>query len=59
MLTEQLSDVMYDRLGRTAPVIEIPDAWHHVMLLRPLALITALRTLLADWDHSRPVESPH
>jgi pimeloyl-ACP methyl ester carboxylesterase len=59
MLTEQLSDVMYDRLGRTAPVIEIPDAWHHVMLLRPLALVTALRTLLADWDHSRPVESAH
>ena len=43
---------MYDRLGRAAPVIEIPDAGHHVMLDQPLALITGLRTLLSDWDHS-------
>ena len=24
------------------------------MLDQPLSLLTALRTLLADWDHSRP-----
>jgi len=45
---------MYDRLGRLAPVIEIPAAGHHVMLDQPLALITGIRTLLSDWDHSRP-----
>ncbi len=54
ILSEQMSQVMYDRLGRAAPVIEIPDAGHHVMLDQPIALVTALRTLLSDWDHSRP-----
>ena len=43
-----------DRLGRVAPVIEIPTAGHHVMLDQPIALVTALRTLLSDWDHSVP-----
>lgn len=56
ILSEQMSKVMYDRLGRVAPVIEIPDAGHHVMLDRPLALVSALRTLLCDWEHSRPAE---
>ena len=50
----QMSEVMYDRLGRVAPLIEIPAAGHHVMLDQPIALIAALRTLLSDWDHSRP-----
>jgi hypothetical protein len=35
-------------------VVEIPEAGHHLMLDQPLSLLTALRTLLADWDHSRP-----
>lgn len=50
----EISDVMYDRLGRVAPVIEIPAAGHHIMLDQPIALIAALRTLLSDWDHSLP-----
>jgi pimeloyl-ACP methyl ester carboxylesterase len=45
---------MYDDLGRNAPVIEIPQAGHHAMLDQPLLLLTAVRTLLADWDHSDP-----
>ncbi|GGM89730.1 alpha/beta fold hydrolase [Dactylosporangium sucinum] len=58
ILSQQMSEVMYDRLGRAAPVIEIPDAGHHIMLDQPLALATALRTLLADWDHSQPSTGP-
>ena len=58
ILSPQMSAVMYDRLGRLAPVIEIPAAGHHVMLDQPLALITGIRTLLSDWDHSRPAR-PH
>ena len=54
IVSVQMSEVMYDRLGRAAPVIEIPAAGHHVMLDQPIALIAALRTLLSDWDHSRP-----
>jgi hypothetical protein len=54
MVSTEMSDVMYDRLGRVAPVIEIPAAGHHVMLDQPIALVAAIRTLLSDWDHSLP-----
>jgi pimeloyl-ACP methyl ester carboxylesterase len=57
ILSAEMSDLIYDRLGRIAPVIEIPVAGHHVMLDQPIALVAALRTLLSDWDHSRPVEA--
>jgi pimeloyl-ACP methyl ester carboxylesterase len=56
ILSRQMSEVMYDRLGRLAPVIEIPAAGHHVMLDQPIALVTGIRTLLSDWDHSRPAK---
>ena len=54
IVTPQTSELMYDRLGHRAPLIEIPAAGHHVMLDHPIALVTGLRTLLADWEHSTP-----
>lgn len=30
--------------------VEIPDAWHHVMLDQPLAFVAALRALMAGWE---------
>lgn len=50
----QMTEVMYDKLGRRAPVIEIPAAGHHVLLDYPIALVTGIRTLLSDWEHSLP-----
>ena len=41
-------------VGRVAPVVELPETGHHGMLDQPLVLTTAIRTLLADWDHSTP-----
>jgi len=35
------------------PVVEIPNARHHIMLDEPLALVTALRTQLANWEAPR------
>jgi pimeloyl-ACP methyl ester carboxylesterase len=58
MVSTEMSDVMYDRLGRVAPVIEIPAAGHHVMLDQPIALVAAIRTLLSNWDHSLPITGP-
>ena len=40
------------KLGRSAPVVEIPQAQHHIMLDQPLAFVAALRALLMDWNHS-------
>ena len=54
IVTEDIGAYMFDRLGRVTPVIEIPEAGHHAMLDQPLILLTALRALLADWDHSDP-----
>lgn len=54
LVTEDIGAYMYELLGRVNPVIEIPEAGHHLMLDQPLLLMTALNTLLADWDHSEP-----
>ena len=45
---------MYEVLGRLAPVVSIPEAHHHLQVDQPLAFVAALRTLLADWNHSFP-----
>jgi pimeloyl-ACP methyl ester carboxylesterase len=54
LVTADIGRFMYNELGRVTPVIELPEAGHHAMLDQPLILLTALRTLLADWDHSEP-----
>ena len=54
LVTPEIGAFMFEKLGRVSPVIEIPEAGHHAMLDQPLILLTALRTLLGDWDHSEP-----
>jgi pimeloyl-ACP methyl ester carboxylesterase len=54
LVTKDIGAEMYEALGRVAPIVEIPEAGHHAMLDQPLILLTALRTLVADWDHSDP-----
>jgi pimeloyl-ACP methyl ester carboxylesterase len=50
----ETSEYMVELLNRNAPLVEIPQAHHHLMLDQPLAFIAALRALLADWEHSVP-----
>jgi hypothetical protein len=45
---------MYDLMGRVSPMVTIPEAHHHLLLDQPLSLVSSLRTLLADWEHSVP-----
>jgi hypothetical protein len=52
LVSRDIGDYMYEQLGRVAPIVEVPLAWHHVMLDQPIALLTGLRALLADWEHS-------
>ncbi len=54
LMPPEIGDYMFNLLGRAAPVVEIPQAKHHVLLDQPLALVAALRALLADWNHSTP-----
>jgi pimeloyl-ACP methyl ester carboxylesterase len=48
LVTQDIGTLMYELLGRVAPIIEIPLAGHHMMLDQPLPLIAALRTIRAD-----------
>jgi len=59
LVTPEIGKVMYEALGRVAPVVEMPLAGHHMMLDQPLLLVTALRALLADWEHSVPFPRQH
>jgi pimeloyl-ACP methyl ester carboxylesterase len=54
LVSRDIGEYMYEQLGRVAPVFEVPLAWHHVMLDQPIALVTGVRALLADWEHSTP-----
>lgn len=52
LVSADMATQIYELLGRAAPIVKIPLAGHHVMLDQPLALVTGLRTLLGDWEHS-------
>jgi pimeloyl-ACP methyl ester carboxylesterase len=54
VVPEDTADYMYGLMGRNAPVVSIPQAYHHLTLDQPLAFVASLRTLLADWEHSIP-----
>ncbi len=54
LMPDDVGDYMQELLGNQVPFISIPHARHHVMLDQPLAFVSALRTLLAEWDHSQP-----
>jgi len=54
LVTPDIGEYMYELMHRNAPVVEIPQAYHHMMLDQPLSLLAAVRALLADWEHSVP-----
>jgi pimeloyl-ACP methyl ester carboxylesterase len=54
LMPPEIGAYMFNLLGKAAPVVDIPEAQHHVMLDQPLAFVAALRALLADWEHSLP-----
>jgi pimeloyl-ACP methyl ester carboxylesterase len=51
----ETGEYMYELLERNSPLVEIPEAHHHLFLDQPLAFVAALRALLADWEHSTPL----
>ncbi len=54
LFTQEIADFMFRVLDESVPFVAIPDAQHHLFLDQPLAFVSALRTLLAEWRHSRP-----
>lgn len=49
LVSRDTADYMSELMGPQAPIVEIPEAQHHVMLDQPLAFVAALRTLLDGW----------
>ncbi len=43
-----------DQIPASAPRIVIPDSEHHIMVDQPLALVAAMRTILAVWPRVGP-----
>jgi pimeloyl-ACP methyl ester carboxylesterase len=48
---------MHELMDKKSPIINVPEAHHHIMVDQPMALISALRSLIIDWDHSKPAKS--
>ncbi len=49
LVSRDTADYMSELMGPEAPIVEIPDAQHHVMLDQPIAFVAALRTMLDTW----------
>jgi pimeloyl-ACP methyl ester carboxylesterase len=54
LFTQDIADYMFEVLDSSVPFVAIPEADHHLFLDQPLAFVSGLRTLLAEWRHSRP-----
>ena len=49
LVSRDTAAFMSSLMGPDAPVVEIPEARHHVMLDQPLAFVATIRTLLDGW----------
>jgi len=54
LFSQDIADYMFKVLDESVPFVGIPEAQHHLFLDQPLAFISSLRTLLAEWRHSKP-----
>jgi pimeloyl-ACP methyl ester carboxylesterase len=54
VLPRETADFMVGLAPGTVPLVEIPEAHHHLMFDQPLSFLVALRALLADWQCSEP-----
>ncbi|WP_423458412.1 alpha/beta fold hydrolase [Ottowia sp. VDI28] len=53
-LDDSVRRFCYETFTGVLPMVEIPNARHHIMLDEPLALVTALRTQLSNWETRSP-----
>ena len=56
LVSRETASYMSSLMGPRAPVVEVPEARHHVMLDQPLAFIAALRMLLDGWMRNEQAE---
>jgi pimeloyl-ACP methyl ester carboxylesterase len=49
LVSREMAEEMAGLVAGGLPVVDLPDAGHHPVFDRPLALVTGIRTLLAFW----------
>lgn len=49
LVSRDTAAYMSSLMGPQAPVVEVPEAEHHVMLDQPIAFVAAVRMLLESW----------
>jgi pimeloyl-ACP methyl ester carboxylesterase len=49
LFTPEVKSYMREAFGAKIPLVEIPDAYHHVLLDQPIALAAAIRAQVANW----------
>jgi pimeloyl-ACP methyl ester carboxylesterase len=49
LVSRNTASYMSRLMGPAGPIVEVPEAQHHVMLDQPLAFVAALRMLLENW----------
>lgn len=54
LVSRGTASYMSSLMGPHAPIVEVPEAQHHVMLDQPLAFVAALRMLLDAWIRAEP-----
>jgi pimeloyl-ACP methyl ester carboxylesterase len=52
LVNDEAADYIAGLMGPEAPIIEIPQAHHHIMLDQPLAFVAAVRALFEAWQRS-------
>lgn len=56
VLPRETAEYMVGLVPGAVPLVEIPEAHHHLMFEQPIAFVVALRALLAEWRCSRRLE---
>ncbi|HBE91870.1 MAG TPA: alpha/beta hydrolase [Gammaproteobacteria bacterium] len=49
ILDSEAAVKMCGAFGGTATLVDIPQAYHHIMIDQPLELVSVIRTVLAEW----------
>ena len=57
LVSRETASYMSSLMGPRAPVVEVPEARHHVMLDQPLAFVAALRMLLDGWIRNESTDN--
>lgn len=52
LVSRDTASYMSSLMGPGAPIVEVPEAQHHVMLDQPLAFVAALRMQLENWTRA-------